>query len=1448
MAYKDFQKNTFEGGLSKDLSKEAVVSNKYLESLNLRRISKGNRTGAKETVLGNNKDIILVDNGGYVRFNDLPIGEAIKEFTIIITKYNAATSKEYKIVLATLGFGPVSANVLWDDFRNAWDNLNVPEDIDNDFTRVDIGAPEETQSCIQIKDSNFKFYIDIEFDSSVTTFIPVDIVQPQSKEDFRFIGFLNLKDETLCFSTNGVKKDVYGTMTIIDQPNPGDHYKVKTFQGAELVRVADTVWNIGSDVKETAVNIAADLISVGINAVAIDNIVEIFEDSLIALEFASSNNIVAKLQIGNEIGLRDLDGIYNQVVISRELNFSQDRLIRGDSRIRLGNQRVWYFTDFNNPLRFVNIDDENWNFQPLGAFLGQKFTAGQIKANSGIESIMNLLLKTQKPRITYEGYQIGGSVLSGAYVYAVRYLTANLEQSIFLETTNPVPVVQDADADADFFSTVMSYNGVKDNTETNKSIKLKISNLDDNFKFIEVAACKMLPDNTEIFDCKIIGRFDIEGLGEIDILHTGDEAGETLDQTEIQQRFAPIDTAKDIKIIKDRLFPANIKLQETSLDWDLSGVTIEFVTKEHAERITDGPTDLENFYFIGGDKEINDYFERGYMCDESYALAIVAHDSNGLPLFAIPFGDGSTNSFGLPLIKIPKPKGMNDLGFTEIFEGDTDDDSEGYKSIGLLIKGIVVPDDVKAKISGFGIWRADRDDANKTVLGQGLLNPTITNTGGVLPIFFQAPPSSLTSDLELFTFDSPEFQFNEFTGYLSGDKLNTYHDYNFATSLLKQSGDIQITLFSFGSPIITSDKETVNDIADAKTVAADGAEPFDIPANFLNNNRVSANKSTVGTKTVGVLFGSDIAIPGYSTSSRRLLAAYIRPNPAQYGRPENIVYYPTGHFFPISSDSPSDIPDQEVFGGDTFINDHYYKKFFTDADSPSDALGEFYKFPIQSTINIQFRRSLTDEEADPPGVNKLYYPGDLQILSILSFAENDQDNGYFYNKAYSGINTLKQAVTAVGLPDEVIEHPVRTYSSNADIAGSLSDSLRVILPNNFQEKYYEWGQITALEKLNNDLIAFHDSGHRRLNINREEIIQSEESFKLLIGTGSVLGRESTVLSNRYGCSNMNAIYRKSGWIYFYDSQSKKILRTNGKNYEEISAKDIMSDIREAKTRHLKNRDEAIYVVGDHRYDEIIFMINQPSYTIRLYNDGGNLFVDFIKDERPNLPEEMNFDDTIEIVSAPTGFESFLGKFPILDIISRTTIKLKEGVGAIDVEAKIQFADSVTFSFSEIFENWEGDYSFQPYIIYADKNRILSAHESEGKQLWLHDYGKLYNNFYGVQFNGELVFCINKNFDITKVFGNHKIDVNAKWKLVEYESNALINVNDIAKIFSSSIDLAINDTWKPRGSRFQSPIPRDAEKGAKVRADQLKIKLITDSNEFREIFSSFVFYNHSLKTR
>ena len=210
--------------------------------------------------------------------------------------------------------------------------------------------------------------------------------------------------------------------------------------------------------------------------------------------------------------------------------------------------------------------------------------------------------------------------------------------------------------------------------------------------------------------------------------------------------------------------------------------------------------------------------------------------------------------------------------------------------------------------------------------------------------------------------------------------------------------------------------------------------------------------------------------------------------------------------------------------GDTYYQRWDCLKTYAFSREDINQVVEIGSFMLETHINLdgrydRNRGQLNNLNMSPQNFNliNLVYS---QVDNFFSYKIMDEDS--YKNTSY---------------PNQITWS--KTKESGADIDAWTNVTLASVLALDGDK-----GKITSLQRLNDQLIAFQDSGIAQILYNENTQISTTQGVPIEIAnSGKVQGKR--YLSNSIGCSNKWSIVSTSNGIYFMDSNDKSIYFFNG---------------------------------------------------------------------------------------------------------------------------------------------------------------------------------------------------------------------------------------------------------------------------------------------------------------
>lgn len=249
-----------------------------------------------------------------------------------------------------------------------------------------------------------------------------------------------------------------------------------------------------------------------------------------------------------------------------------------------------YWSQKGNPRRFFNLDHLPYETYMLGCDKIQTATI-----DCGLMEVQPLI---DPPCVRPVVVSDGGNLISGGYQFALQYANGKAEgYTAYFGVTNSVSVFKQR-------------YGLDFNFQTDKSIKLFISNLDTKFKYFNLAVIKTINGVTEP---ELVGTFEIIN-DTMEVNYTGNNATPiNLTINDIFQKFPYYSEAEELTTTGDLLIWANLKGHKR----------INYQSIANAIELNWETWQIPYTQAQAYNNGVNSALYRGYMRDEVYPLELV---------------------------------------------------------------------------------------------------------------------------------------------------------------------------------------------------------------------------------------------------------------------------------------------------------------------------------------------------------------------------------------------------------------------------------------------------------------------------------------------------------------------------------------------------------------------------------------------------------------------------------------------------------------------------------------------------------------------------------------------------------------------------------------------------------------------------------------------------------
>ena len=294
---------------------------------------------------------------------------------------------------------------------------------------------------------------------------------------------------------------------------------------------------------------------------------------------------------------------YKTIINARCLNFNINypiyravhRIVDlNDDANKCGTEIYW--ADGLNPRRFINLDD-----LPFETYISG---CDRIKTDQIDCDLMEVQPVIKLPCIQPVIVSDGGGLVAGSYQFAIQYANdKGLGYTPYYSITNSVGIFR-------------SRYGLDFNFQTDKSIKLVITNLDLKFKYFNLAVIKTINGVT---DPELVGTYEIL-KDSTDVVYSGNNKTQiNLTIDDIFQKYPYYPVASKVNAAGDTIMWADLKsTKRLSYQSVANKIQLQWQTWQ-----------LPHNNAQGYNNGVNSALYRGYMRDEVYAFEIVFLLKNG---------------------------------------------------------------------------------------------------------------------------------------------------------------------------------------------------------------------------------------------------------------------------------------------------------------------------------------------------------------------------------------------------------------------------------------------------------------------------------------------------------------------------------------------------------------------------------------------------------------------------------------------------------------------------------------------------------------------------------------------------------------------------------------------------------------------------------------------------
>lgn len=296
------------------------------------------------------------------------------------------------------------------------------------------------------------------------------------------------------------------------------------------------------------------------------------------------------------------------------------------------------------------------------------------------------------------------------------------------------------------------------------------------------------------------------------------------------------------------------------------------------------------------------------------------------------------------------------------------------------------------------------------------------------------------------------------------------------------------------------------------------------------------------------------------------LVNYEVPSPDP--NPVEVAYQWTGHFLPITTATLGDLPqttangvttyrldDMEVWGGDCYLQRISLARLLPRIASGPDDFAVTDFFPYESKYNLQLRYGRSSEAVGTMPGTTTSSSLDQQFRNSIN---ESQTEDWFVNEGLQQRETVR--VFVVANPEDRVgtRWPQGIAWSKQKSDGERIDAYRLLPAVNLYLLKGEYGAVTGMDSIFNQLYVGQHKAFVRLLVNERQVITGETGSTLELSTGREVGPDE-YLSTDTGWQRPTAFWRSARGLYWIDELSRKLFRFSQAGIDPLSDRDGMHD-------------------------------------------------------------------------------------------------------------------------------------------------------------------------------------------------------------------------------------------------------------------------------------------------
>ena len=530
------------------------------------------------------------------------------------------------------------------------------------------------------------------------------------------------------------------------------------------------------------------------------------------------------------------------------------------------------------------------------------------------------------------------------------------------------------------------------------------------------------------------------------------------------------------------------------------------------------------------------------------------------------------------------------------------------------------------------------------------------------------------------------------------------------------------------------------------------------------------------------------------------------------------VYESTNHIYILTGNERGVQNGVAVYGGDVFTQKAHLKTRMSTYNTLNYGFGLAYSFYSQNVCNAQMFYTLdhNKEHAGPGYVYPQYMETTITGLSesgykragnayirdwsptltigglasnVVTYAELPQGSwgtGLLYwleqwpevdnqNNYDSQYNIIDNSITENGYDTDNRwdgKRPASIRWSQIKSTGSEKDNYRVFKPVDVVDLDTNDGDIIELESVNGNLYSLQPNAFTRHFVGDSQMQMTDQGTEIILGSGGVLTNKGQKLSS-FGATKKTSVTKGKTFsgdenLYWYNSETKKIVRFGGDGTRVLSDKGLMSFLMNNTTWHtdlLKPISGQGVTAGyNQRFYEAYFCFKAVDPSISEFQTWTNTtYTTFVQYALNSLVVVSHEGDGLDF-NYYSYYQTAARHISGLPYIYRKkntaldTANTRPGLGVnwtnnwdqLSPDTHPQYYKLFTLVYDEVKNGFICFKTAWPNIMSTRTNTIYASKPNEQNKIYVYNAGN-YNTFFDVQYNGHIEGVVNIDPNMSKTF-------------------------------------------------------------------------------------------------